>query len=186
MMPLSGPAWVPQFPTSKSVGDLVDPFKANVTRFLAALQAAGATVTIADTLRPPQRAYLMHFSFAIAREGLDPSTVPAMTGVDIQWIHPASPGMSSSQASKTGAEQMVQGYGIAFKPALSSRHTEGNAIDMSIAWIGDLVIAKADGSNITVTSAPRTGDNASLQQVGSSYRVIKLVTDPPHWSNDGH
>jgi hypothetical protein len=44
-----------------------------------------------------------------------------------------------------------------------SRHTEGKAIDMSIAWIGDLVIAKADGTNMTVKSAPRSGDNASLQ-----------------------
>jgi hypothetical protein len=39
---------------------------------------------------------------------------------------------------------------------------------------------------ITVTSAPRNGGNASLQQVGQSYGVIKLVSDPPHWSTDGH
>lgn len=185
-MPLSGPAWVSEFPTSKSPDSLVEPFREKAKKFLTALQNAGATVTIADTLRPPERAYLMHFAFAIAREGIDPATVPLRDGVDIQWVHPASPGMSSAEASKDAAERMVQAYGIAFKPALTSRHTEGQAIDMSIAWIGDLVIAKADGTSITVESAPPTGDNSSLQQVGASYGVIKLVSDPPHWSTDGH
>jgi hypothetical protein len=185
-MPLSGPSWVAEFPNSKSPDKLVEPFRANAKKFLAALKDAGATVTIADTLRPPERAYLMHFAFSIAREGLNPATVPPRPGVDIQWVHPAAPGVSSTKASKDAAEKMVQAYGIAFKPALNSRHTEGKAIDMSIAWIGDLVIDKADGTSITVTSAPRTGDNSSLQQVGASYGVIKLVSDPPHWSTDGH
>ena len=81
---------------------------------------------------------------------------------------------------------MVAGYGIVFRPALNSRHTEGRAIDMSIAWLGDLVIDRADGESITVTSAPRTGANSSLQMVAASYGVIKLVSDPPHWSVDGH
>jgi hypothetical protein len=185
-MPLSGPAWVTKFPNSRSPDKLVEPFRANVKKFLAALGEAGATVIIADTLRPPERAYLMHFAFSIARENLSPATVPARDGVDIQWVHPAAPGVTSAKASKDAAEKMVQAYNIAFKPALRSRHTEGRAIDMSIAWLGDLVIDKADGSSITVTSAPRTGDNSSLQQVGASYGLIKLVSDPPHWSEDGH
>jgi hypothetical protein len=185
-MPLSGPEWVSHFPNSRSPDSLAEPFRANTKRFLAALTSAGAIVTIADTLRPPERAYLMHFAFAIARQGLDPATVPPKSGVDIQWVHPASPGISSASASKDAAETMVLAYGIVFKPALGSRHTEGRAIDMSIAWMGDLVIAKADGTHITVTSAPRSGGNSSLQQVGASYHVIKLVSDPPHWSVDGH
>src|SRR3712207_368179 len=130
-MPLSGPNWVSEFPNSKSPDKLIEPFRANVKKFLAALKDAGATVTIADTLRPPERAYLMHFAFAIARQNLDPATVPAKAGVDIQWVHPASGTVSSAKASKDAAEQMVQAYGIAFKPALNSRHTEGRAIDMS-------------------------------------------------------
>lgn len=185
-MPLSGPEWVPQFPNSRNIEDLAEPFRAGVKKFLAALKKAGATVAVADTLRPPQRAYLMHHAFAIARESADASKVPVMTGVDIQWVHPASGGVSSEKASKNAAEQMVVGYGIVFKPALKSRHTEGKAIDMSIAWLGDLVIDKQDGTSITITSAPRTGGNASLHKIGESYGVIKLVTDPPHWSNDGH
>jgi hypothetical protein len=179
-MLLSGPEWVVKFPNSRSVDDLAEPFRTKVRRFLTALKDAGAIVTIADTLRRPERAYLMHFAFSIARESADPASVPANAAVDVGWVHP------TAQASKDAAELMVQGYGIVFKPALNSRHTEGNAIDMSIAWIGDLVIAKADGTHVTITSAPRSGDNASLQQVAVSYGVMKLVTDPPHWSSDGH
>jgi hypothetical protein len=159
------------------VDDLVEPFRTKVRKFLTALREAGATITVADTLRPPERAYLMHYAFAIAREGLDPAEVPSLATVDIQWDHPDG---------NDAAEQMVQTYGIAFRPALRSRHTEGRAIDVSIAWIGDLVIEKADRSEVTITSAPRTGDNASLHKVGASYGVIKLATDPPHWSTDGH
>lgn len=185
-MPLSGPSWVSKFPTSRKIEDLAQPFRDKVARFIAAIKAGGAILTIADTLRPPERAYLMHFSFSIAREGLKASSVPVRAGVDIQWVHPDAPNLPSAVASKNAAEQMVQGYGIAFKPALNSRHTEANAIDMSISWIGDLVVAKADGTSVTITSAPRDGNNASLHLVGASYGVIKLATDPPHWSTDGH
>jgi hypothetical protein len=185
-MPLSGPEWVSKFQNSRRIEDLEPGFGTSVSRFLAALRTAGATVTIADTLRPAERAYLMHFSFRIARENLDATTVPARAGVDIQWVHPAAGGVTSAQASMAAAERMVAAYGIVFRPALSSRHTEGRAIDMTIGWNGDLEIAKSDGSMITVTSAPRNGGNASLQQVGQSYGVIKLVSDPPHWSTDGH
>jgi len=185
-MPPSGSEWISEFSTSKRVDDLAEPFRTNVKRFLVALKAANATVVVADTLRRPERAYLMHFSFAIAREGVHPAQVPPRAGVDIQWVHTASTGGPDVKASKEAAERMVEGYGIVFKPALNSRHTEGNAIDMSISWIGDLVVAKGDGTTVTITSAPRDGNNASLQQVGSSYGVVKLVTDPPHWSIDGH
>src|SRR5688572_14463830 len=64
-MTLSGSIWVSKFPNSRKVSDLEQPFKTNVERFLAALKNSGATVVIADTLRPAERAYLMHFSFAI-------------------------------------------------------------------------------------------------------------------------
>jgi len=186
-MSLSGPQWVSQFRESTSTDDLVDPFRGNVNRFLAALSTAGATVSIATTLRPPERAYLMHYSFRIAREALDPATVPAMAGVDIQWVHPGANGATDLAASRNAAEQMVQAYGIVFRPALSSRHTEGNAIDMDISWQGNLTIANAGGTQINITTSPRTGaGNAALQGVGASYGVRKLASDPPHWSSDGH
>jgi hypothetical protein len=186
-MALSGPQWASQFPTGSSTDDLTEPFRSNVNRFLAALRSAGATVSISATLRPPERAYLMHYSFRIAREAFDPATVPAMAGVDIQWVHSALDGSPSSSASRNAAEQMVQAYGIVFRPALGSRHTEGNAIDVDILWQGDLTISNAGGTPITITTTPRTGaGNAALQAVGTGFGVHKLASDAPHWSTDGH
>jgi hypothetical protein len=158
-----------------------------VNLFLTALLNAGAAVKIEETLRPPQRAYLMHYSFCVAREGLSPDAVPAMEGVDIQWVHPDASGNPDPGASRNAAEQMVQAYGIVFRPALTSRHTEGRAIDMSISWPGNLTIAGMGGGQTTITTLPRTGaGNTLLQGIGAGYGVHKLATDPPHWSIDGH
>jgi hypothetical protein len=185
-MPLSGPAWVPLFPASSRTNDLTEPFRGNVNRFLAALRAAGARIDIAETLRPPARVYLMHYSFRIAREGLDAGTVPAQDGVDIEWVHRDPQGTPDVPASKAAAEQMVQGYEIVFRPSLTSHHCQGTAIDMTISWQGDLRIANAQGAQILINSGARNGGNAQLQQVGAGYGVRKLASDPPHWSIDGH
>jgi hypothetical protein len=186
-MPVSGPSWVSQFPTSQSLDDLSEPFRDCAKRFVEALREADATVTIAATLRPPERAYLMHWAYAIAREEQDPAAVPPMEGVDIQWLHVDAEGNADPAASRAAAEQMVVGYGIRFKPVLRSRHSEGRAVDMSISWESDLEMADGSGSRIVITSIPRTGAaNAELHAAGKSYGVIKLVSDPPHWSADGH
>jgi hypothetical protein len=129
----------------------------------------------------------MHWSFRIAKQGYDPSKVPAMTGVDIEWVHRDAANHVDLQASKDAAKQMVAGYGIVYAPALTSRHTEGKAIDMDIAWsAATLTIAPPKGAAVPITSQPHTGGNADLQRVGKAYGVIKLASDPPHWSSDGH
>ena len=181
-----GAAWVSRYPTSSSVGDLAGAFQTSVNNFLAALRTAGATVSIAATLRPPQRAYLMHWSFMIAQQGQDPSAVPAMAGVDMDWVISDGAGKPDLTATRRAAQAMVDGYGIAYQPALSSRHTEGLAIDMNIGWTGTLSIAGADGKIVAIASSPRNGGNGQLQAVGARYGVIKLISDPPHWSSDGH
>jgi hypothetical protein len=81
---------------------------------------------------------------------------------------------------------MVASYGIVYAPALNSLHALGQAIDMDISWSGDLTIANADGSTAVVTSSPQSGHNPDLHQVGATYGVIKLLSDPPHWSLTGH
>lgn len=48
------------------------------------------------------------------------------------------------------------------------------------------MVNDASGSAITITTTPRTGMNPALHAVGQTYGVIKLVADPPHWSDDGH
>lgn len=183
---LSGAYWINQFPNSKSVSDLSPLFRPNVENFLAALGRSGASVVISATLRPAQRAYLMHYSFDVARGGLNPERVPTRAGVDIDWVHRDHRGNADPAASRNAAEEMVRGYQIVFRPALASRHTEGTAIDMTISWNNDLTIARADGNNVTIRSIPKDGTNIELAAVGISYGVNKLATDPPHWSSDGH
>jgi plastocyanin len=182
----SGAGWVARFPTSTATADLNAPFGGNVDSFIAAMQAGGATVTISATYRPAERAYLMHYSHRIAQGGLDPATVPAMAGVDICWLHRDANGNADVPASRAAAQAMVNGYSIVHPPALQSRHTERRAIDMSISWGGNLTLNNATGNAVTITTTPRGGGNTNLHAVGATYGVIKLVTDAPHWSDDGH
>jgi len=100
-----------------------------------------------------------------------------MAGVDIIWDHPNA--VSAAQA-------MVNRYEMAFVAALTSNHTKGVAIDMDITWSGTLHIKEADGTTQTISTGPRDNNNRELQAVGRGYGVIKLVSDPPHWSVDGH
>lgn len=184
---LSGLAWVSKFPNSTSVDDLVDPFKSNFKKFIAALGAAGATVTVEATMRPKERAYLMHWSFEIAKANTDPEKVPAMAGVDIEWVHRDEKGNKSVPSSKTAAGIMVDAYEIVYEPVLASRHTEGKAADIDISWNSkDLTVKDASGKDVTIKTGFKDGSNTQLHTVGKSYDVVKLVSDPPHWSSDGH
>ncbi len=184
---LSGAQWVNKFPNSTSIDDLAEPFQTNARKFMAALRAAGAAVSVNATLRSRERAYLMHWSFRIAREDYDPEKVEEMPSVEIEWVHKDAQGNKLSDASKRGAEQMVEGYDIAFRPVLVSRHTEGLAIDMDISWTtAALKINDGASKAVTIKTGARNGSSPQLHKVGKSYGVIKLVSDPPHWSSDGH
>jgi len=159
---ISGAAWVAKFPTSRSLSDLTPTFSSAVTSFIAAITAAGGSVTISATYRPPERAYLMHYAWAIAKDGTAPGSVPAMTGVDIDWAHLDASGKSDQKA------------------ALVSRHTQKRAIDMTISGVVGKSINDASGMATAIKSLK------DLNAVGKSYGVVKLVSDPPHWSDDGH
>jgi predicted chitinase len=176
---LSGPQWVSRFPTSRDVDDLEPDFAQCVSSFVSAMRSAGAAVDISATYRPKERAYLMHWCWLIAKGQVDPAKVQPMPGVAIRWDH------GSLSRSRAAAKQMVAGYQMAFVAALNSRHTERRAVDMTIQWKGQLSIKKRDGSTATISSQPRNGGNAELVKIGAGYGVIKLVTDPPHWSDDG-
>lgn len=184
---LSGLSWVSKFPTSTSVDDLSEPFRSKATKFIAALKAAGVNVTVNATKRPKERAFLMHWSFRIAREGYDPEKVPTMSGVDIDWVHRDDKGKKNLPVSRTNAEQMVDGYDIAYRPALASHHVAGKAIDMETTWsVPELKIKDGAGKEVVIKTNPKDGGNKDLHKVGASYGVMKLASDPPHWSIDGH
>lgn len=153
---------------------------------------AGATVSIAATLRPKERAFLMHWCWMIANKKTSAKDVPTMEGVNINWQHTDSAGKYSESASIAAAKAMVDGYGmqhLQVAPALNSRHTEGKAVDMKISWSGTLSITDSSGKTISIATAPRDGMNAELHAVGKNYGVIKYVggdKDKPHWSDNGH
>jgi hypothetical protein len=108
------------------------------------------------------------------------SAVPPEPGCTIIWDH------GNEQQSRDAAREMRDLFNIAYRPSLNSRHIEGKAIDMTISWSGDLVMRDAQGNLVNVPP-PRSGDiNARLRQVGAGYDVIKLLSDKPHWSTDGH
>jgi len=177
----SGPQWCARFPTSAKLDDLLPDFGDACRAFISAMTKGGATVSIAATYRPPERAYLMHWCCMIGGSGQDPAAVPAMAGVAIDW----SCGHNLAQA-KAAARAMMAKYDIQFPAALVSRHTQRRAIDMTIAWAGTLHITDFDGAAHAIASSPHNGSNPELIAVGRSFGVIKLVSDPPHWSDDGH
>src|SRR5258706_10945177 len=139
MSELSGKIWVSRFPTQRTINALNSPFKENAQKFVDALKAATVNVKISATLRPPERAYLMHFSFKIAMEHTDAHTVPPKPGVDILWVHP------TNAASVAAAKEMVSAYGIVREPSLTSHHISGFAIDMTLTDFVAKDIIKADG-----------------------------------------
>ncbi|HKX28720.1 MAG TPA: hypothetical protein VJ302_13560 [Blastocatellia bacterium] len=182
---LSGAGWVARFPGSNSVEVLEAEFRNHVRRFMAALKAARAGVVVNSTFRPPERAYLMHWSWKIVNGLSTGQDVPPLTGVAIAWWH------GNLSDTKRGAQEMVDGYGIGHlkvAPALASRHTQRRAIDMKITWEGSLKIKRADGKTVAIASLPKNGANQELIQVGSTYQVFHLQPpekDVPHWSTDG-
>lgn len=188
---LSGLQWVERFRGSTSLRDLRPTFRDSVEAFVSALRAAGATVRIAATYRPPERAYLMHWAWLIVKRNVDPSTVPAMDGVNINWLHEDANGKYSLNTSVAAAKSMVNGFDIqrlGVAPALKSRHTLGLGIDMEISWGGTLVMPDAYGNVIEIKTFPRSGMNMDLRRVGESYGVIKYNRsgqDKPHWSDNG-
>lgn len=129
----------------------------------------------------------MHWAWWIVNQQYDPQAVPARDGVDIRWDHVNAEGDYDAEASVAAAREMVSGYGmsrLSVAPSLTSRHIEGNAIDMTIGWEGDFTIEDADGNQVRIVSKPRE----DLHAVGESYGVVKFhggARDRPHWSNDG-
>lgn len=181
---LSGAAWwhanEARFANSNKIADLTPDFAAKVTSFIDAMRAGGASVRISSTRRNKVRAYLMHYSWQVAAGDIAASAVPPEPGCQIVWDH------GGAAASRQAAREMRDLFNIAFEPSLRSRHIEGKAIDMTIGWNGTLQMLDGQGHSVVVPP-PRSGDdNATLNRVGASFGVIKLVSDKPHWSTDGH
>jgi hypothetical protein len=197
---LSGRSWVSRFPGSDLVSDLSGTFRQEVTDFISMMRRAGITVTVFATRRPPERAYLMHYSWLIAKGKIDPADVPPFAPgpgrapVRICWQHTDSRGADDRAASVDAAREMVSGYQIspslAVAPALSSLHTRGLAIDMTMTWSkAGITIADRQGHRARISTTPHSGLNSPLIAVAATYGVIhypSAAADPAHWSVSGH
>ncbi|MCO6415352.1 hypothetical protein JYK14_04060 [Siccirubricoccus sp. KC 17139] len=182
----SGSAWwhahEGKYPNSTSIDDLSDLFRPRVRAFVDALEEAGAMVQVEATRRDKIRAFLMHYAWLVAHGGILPKKVPKRDGLSIIWDH------GNLKASKKAAMEMVKLFEMAHIAALSSNHIAGNAIDMSITWSGTLEVKNAKGKVVKVKAPRNGGKNTTLHAVGASYKVYKLVKDPPddpHWSHNG-
>lgn len=187
----SGAHWVSRFPSSRSISECSEPFKSNLTSFVSALKDAGVMVKISATLRPPERAYMMHWCWLIAKGKADPKNVPSMNGVPIKWDHEAD-GKYSKEKSIAAAKEMLIGFGmqkLGTAPALDSKHIRGLAVDMNVTWAGALTIKDANNKSIIINTQPTDGMNKELHAVGATYCVIKYNAggvDKPHWSDTGN
>jgi hypothetical protein len=182
---LSGIGWVGAFPVSTSTDALDAGFARGVSRFIQAVEGGRATVRIHSTLVPPQRAYLMHWSWLIAKRGYPANNVPPMPGVYIEWWH-------GSQAQTLGAaREMIDGFGISklgVAPALESNQTRGLAIEMAITWAGNLTVIDGQGKERTIRGGPRNSTNRHLIQIGATFGVIhdrNVVSGRDRWSING-
>ena len=118
MLAPAGASWCALYPTSRDVADLADPFRGRVVAFFAELARRGVTPRITATRRPSERAWLMHWAWMIAKEDVDPATVPPHDPpIPIAW-------------TVEGAAAMVAGYRLVHQPSLTSRHIDGLAIDV--------------------------------------------------------
>ena len=73
----------------------------------------------------------MHWCCMVGNSGQDLHSVPPMNGVNIDWAHGGA-----VLAARGAAKKMMVAYQIAFPAALTSRHTQRRAIDMTIGWKG--------------------------------------------------
>lgn len=97
--------------------------------------------------------------------------------VDIVWDH------GDEASSRAAAREMVSGYHMAHIAALSSRHTEGRAVDITITHMPEILTI--DKQDYPIGTA-RAGANEALWFIGEHlFSVKKLASDPPHWSDDG-
>ncbi len=177
---LSGKAWVEFKRASTSLEDLSFPFRDSAKAFAKVMTDAGATIEIANTLRPPERVHLMHYSYKVATNMITPQSVPLFPGIEIDWVH------YTPELSRRAAQEMVDAYEIAYPPALRSNHTIGRAVDWYIEWTKPIKVRDIDGNLVDIDEPRNSNDNEDLWALGEGYGVYKLPADPPHWSLDGY
>ena len=169
-----------KYPNSAEISDLSPAFATSVADFIGALEDAGATVVVTATRRNRLRAYLMHYSWRVARGDIAPNRVPPEPEVRIIWDH------GNDSDSRKAAKEMVELFEIVYQPSLISNHIAGTAVDMTISWSDPIEVTDGRGRKVLIDRPQSDASNTSLHAVGATYGVRKLLSDRPHWSVNGH
>ncbi len=198
---LAGTGWFSRYNQdyfgSNQVSDLSDTFRPEVQSFLGALQEGGVpNPTISSTKRSYERQFIMYYAKQIADGKMDADEVQEITptNIDIQWDY------GNDNYSVAAAKALLggQGFGIGTnpvgKPDQGSLHITGDAIDMNITgYKNKLVFVGPDATPwseahgyVEGLSLVKITDANTLYEIGATYGVIKLLSDPPHWSVNGH
>lgn len=176
---LSGANWWQQngarFADSTDTVSLMPAFAASVDAFVAALERAGAYVSISATKRSAELAWVMRTAGDIARNTIEPHQVEPDPTVGILWNH------GDPQRSQDAAEEMVQMFGGVEAPAIDSPELTGTAIAMDVRWYAPIAVRDAWGAVVPL-DRPRLGARCpDLHRVGRSYGVVKTPFDPLRW-----
>lgn len=190
---LSGKDWCAVYPYSTSISDLNPALGSSLRRFLNALGTTtykGKEVPcyiMQETWRSKERNWLMYYSWKIAREKLDPASVPQNDKIYINWVH------DDYNSSLNAAADMVKIFRMDVCPGMNSYHLSGNAADMFIFWTATennpKIIYDNYGNKYTFTKSKSSSDppDAKLKKIAESYGVkypgyvIKGTEDVVHW-----
>ncbi len=182
----SGASWVDRFPVSEDVNDLDSGFMNDLRAFRSVLEKGGAEVEILATKVPPERAYLMHWAWRIAKEGFNPRQVPYLDGVDVRWWH------GDMKSSQDAAWSMVLGYEIDdldTPPPQVSPYTEGQVIAMRIRWTGALTLYRDEPEEQVIDKGPNDATNPVILALAELHGLEHLLTVPDsdevHWAMAG-
>lgn len=171
----SGAEWTERYPESIDIDDLDDKLGVGVENFINVVEQAGADVEIIRTLVPPERAYLMHWAYRIAKEGFDPDLVPYMEGVDIRWSH------DDPNLSRQAAWAMVNTFAISNlkePPPLVSPYTLGQVISMRVRWFSPLTVNRHQDDEYIIEDFPFDATNPLILMLAQKHDLEYLYTVP--------
>ena len=121
----------------------------------------------------------MNGSWVVSKGMTPAAAMKAEPGCSIVWDH------GDDATSRAAAKEMLDLFDIVFQPSLTSRHILGLAVDMTLSWAGTIHVKNGAGKDLALPP-PANPTNPTLLALGASYGVMKLASDPPHWSDNGH
>jgi hypothetical protein len=182
------------YPADDRVDALGDPFRSNVRAFLLAVADSTDSATgrapipqIIQVYRPPERAYLLHWSWQIATQAGSPGEADQLCvpgGMHIIWQHYRTDGSLDGSGALDAARAMTNAFRLSTFPAYPTKHSERTAIDMFIEWHGTLTLTNASDSIVTVSGPSNSRQSQTFQNVGRTFGVIK-GSSLNHWSDTG-